>query len=360
MAQHRIGAHRKRIDTLDANILTLLSSRAKEVKAIGACKAGAGAPIRVPEREFQLLARLRRLNKGPYPHAAIEAIYREILSASVALEAPLSVAFLGPETSFSHQATLSLFGHSLASKPQVELTQVFEAVEKGEATYGVVPIENSVEGVVHRSLDLLVVHPLRICAEIYLPVSHHLLTRAKSLSFIRTIYSHPQAWGQCGRFLASHGFDPHHFEETASTAAAAALAAKDPRAAAIASKEAAARYKLPILRANIQDSESNETRFVVLGRDAPGRTGQDKTTILIEVKDEIGVLARILNHLATAKINLNKIESRPSRIQGWRYFFYIDMEGHIEDRHVARALAKVEKHCLQFRSLGSYPSGRQN
>lgn len=347
--------HRKAIDRIDAELLQLLSRRAHEVREIGRLKQEKHEPIRSPEREHALLERLKRLNKGPYSDLAIEAIFREVISASLALEMPLKVAYLGPETTFSHQAALTAFGHSAELVPQQELSQVFEEVAKGSVQYGVVPIENSVEGVVHQSLDLLVKHPLSICAEIYLPVRHCLLSRGGSLSEIKKIYSHPQAWGQCSLWLKSHGFDYRHFEEVSSTAKAAERARDDATSAAIASREAAALYALTVQKANIQDSASNQTRFVVVGFDSPARTGKDKTTIVFQAESRVGFLAEALQILARAKINLSKIESRPSRGKDWEYSFYVDMEGHRSDKRVAGALLKLEARSSYFRHLGSYP-----
>lgn len=351
-----VSAHRTAIDRIDSDILALLSKRAREVKKIGDIKRSTQAPIRVPEREHRLLSRLKRLNKGPYSDTAIEAIYREIISASLALEAPLQIAYLGPEGTFSHQAAVVAFGHSVDLVPQSGFQQIFEEVSKRNAAYGVVPVENSIDGMVYPALDLLMSHSLSICAEVYLPVRHCFLTHAHDLSHIKKIYSHPQVWGQCGVWLRSHAFDRQHFVEVASTAKAAELATKLPKtAAAIASRVAAETYRLPILEEDIQDSVSNETRFVVIGHDHPAPTGRDKTTVVFQVADRVGVLAAILGDLAKAAINITKIESRPSRAKDWEYVFYLDIEGHGEDPKVRKALAAVERHCTMFRPLGSYP-----
>jgi chorismate mutase/prephenate dehydratase len=269
------------------------------------------------------------------------------------------VAYLGPAGTFSHQAATVAFGHSVSLRAQPEFSQIFEEVGKREAAYGVVPIENSIEGMVYRSLDLLLSYKMGICAEIYMPIHHSLLSRAKDLSRIKKIYSHAQAWGQCGLWLESHGFDHRHFEEVTSTAKAAMLArASSGSAAAIASAEAGRVYQVPMLREGIQDSLNNETRFAVIGFDKPGPTGRDKTTVVFQAEDRVGFLARILRELADAEINLTKIESRPSRVKDWDYLFYIEMEGHVADPRVSETLTRLEKQCPFFRHLGSYPQYR--
>lgn len=351
-----VASHRKAIDHIDADILSLLSRRAKEVQKIGVLKQQHKAPIRSPDRERQLLRRLKSLNKGPYPDAAIESIYHEIISASVALEAPIEVAFLGPAGTFSHQAALVAFGHSIALRPQPDFQHVFEEVEKGSVSYGVVPIENSMEGMVYPTLDALLSRQLSVCAELYLPIRHCFLTRCRDLSKVKKIFSHAQAWGQCSVWLKSHGFDARHFEEVASTGKAAQLVKKAPAtSAAIASHEASRVYGLPLFAEGIQDSANNETRFLVIGRDEPEPTGYDKTTLVFQVEDRPGVLAAILNELAIAGVNITKIESRPSRIRDWEYLFYLDIEGHIQEVRIKGVLERVKSHCTVLRHLGSYP-----
>ena len=356
-----VSRHRKAIDRIDADILKLLSSRAKEVHEIGKIKQAHEAPIRVPEREKLLLDRLKLLNTGSYSTLAIESIYREIISASLALEAPLRIAYLGPPGTFSHQAALAAFGHSAGLDPQTEFRQIFEEVEKGAVSYGVIPIENSVEGMVYQTLDLLLSHQLSVCAEIYLPIRHCFLTACTDLSQVKTIYTIGQAWGQCSIWLKSQGFDSRHFEEVSSTARAAQMVRKRAaQAAAIASRQAAHVYGLPLYKDGIQDSAGNETRFLVVGFDKPAPTGHDKTTLAFQVEDRVGVLASILNELSTAGINLSKIESRPNRTKDWEYLFYIDVEGHITERRVSKALEKIKKYCTVFRHLGSYPRYRSD
>lgn len=350
-----IREYRTAIDRIDLRILELLSKRAREVKKIGKLKHDHNHTIRDPKRESELLDRLKSVNPGPYPDLAIEAIYREIISASLALESPFKVAYLGPATTFSHQAALLAFGQSVQLAPQPELRQVFEEVSKKMATYGVVPIENSLEGVVHHSLDLLMSHEMRICGEIVLPIRHCLLSHSAHPAKIKKVYSHAQPWGQCGLWLKSHGFDYRHFEEVSSTAKAAELASRDPESAAIASREAAQAFGIPIVKADIQDSENNQTRFWMIGFDEPGRTGNDKTTIVFQAHHRVGLLAQVLSVLARAKINLTKIESRPSRVKNWEYMFYADMEGHFSEKRVAKALETVKSKCNTFRHLGSYP-----
>lgn len=356
MAKKDILSFRKRIDQLDQQILKLLSERGRQVVEIGKIKRSQGGSFHVPERETKLLDSLKKANQGPYSNEALETIYREILSASLALESPLKVAFLGPEATFTHLAGIKKFGLSAQFLAQPSIAKVFQEVSLGKANYGIVPIENSTEGVVSYTLDLFVEFPLRICGELKLPIVHNLLSQTKNLKEIRKVYSHPQALAQCRTWLDSHLPGVKTFE-VASTAKAAEIAAKEKGAAAIASDYAASHYHLNIVVKNIEDLSSNFTRFVVIGKNDCGETGRDKTSVMFSAKDEIGVLHRLLSPLAKEKINLTKIESRPLKGRAWEYIFFIDMDGHRENPKVKRALAQMQKSCAFIKILGSYPKG---
>lgn len=346
---------RERIDRVDAQLLTLLNRRARLAASIGHSKRQDGTRVYVPEREQQILTRLAKLNRGPLPNEAVRAIYREIISASRAVEAPPRVAYFGPEATYTHLAAREQFGSQAVFVPVATIPQVFAEVERGQVDYGVVPVENSSEGAVAITLDMFVESPLKIIAEISLEIRHCLLSRASRLSQIKRVLAHPQALAQCRRWLATQlpGVIP---EEIASNSRAAELAASDRQAAAIASRLAAEHYRLNVLAANIQDQAANFTRFLVLGREqASGRaTGHDKTSLLLSVRDEVGVLYRTLKPFADNTINLLRIESRPLKGRPWEYLFFIDVEGHISDEPLSRALREIAPHCVNVKVLGSY------
>lgn len=350
---------REQIDRVDAQILTLLNRRARLAARIGRSKRQDGARVYVPERERQIFARLAQLNRGPLPDGAVRAIYREIISASRALEEPVRVAYLGPEATFTHLAAREQFGSQAVFVPAATIPQVFAEVERGQVDYGVVPVENSSEGGVAITLDMFVESTARIIAEVSLEVRHCLLSRAPRLAQVRRVLAHPQALAQCRRWLTAH-LPGATTEEVASNSHAAAVAAGDRRAAAIASRLAAEHYGLNVLAANIQDQAANFTRFLVLGREpAPGRpTGRDKTSLLLSVRDEVGVLYRTLKPFADHAINLLRIESRPLKGRPWEYLFFIDVEGHVSEEPLARALREIQPHCVSVKVLGSY--GRWN
>ena len=356
MAKKDIISSRKQIDHIDHQILKLLSLRGKQVVEIGKIKRVQGGRFHVPERESTLLAALKKANKGPYSNEALETIYREILSASLALESPLKVAFLGPEATFTHLAGIKKFGLSAQFLPQTSLSKVFQEVSLGKANYGVVPIENSTEGIVSYTLDLFVEFPLKICGEVKLPIAHNLLSNAKRMKEIKKIYSHPQALAQCRGWLDSH-LPGVKTVEVASTAKAAEIASGEKNAAAIASDYAASHYHLNILAKHIEDLSSNFTRFVMIAKNDCGVTERDKTSVMFSAKDEIGILHRLLSPIAKEKINLTKIESRPLKGRAWEYIFFVDMDGHRENPKVKRALEQMAKGCAFIKILGSYPKG---
>jgi chorismate mutase/prephenate dehydratase len=346
---------REQIDRLDAKILTLVNRRARLASRIGHAKCQDGASAYIPSREQQIFARLATLNQGPLANEAIQAIYREIISASRALEQRLRIAYFGPEATFTHMAAREQFGSQATFIPVATIPQVFAEVERGEADYGVVPIENSSEGAVAITLDMFVESNLRIIAERFLEIRHCLLSKAPRQERIKRVLAHPQALAQCRRWLTTH-LSGVRTEEVASNARAAELAVKDPQVAAIASRFAAEHYGLNILAKNIQDQAANFTRFAVLGRESQPLppTGHDKTSLLLSVRDEVGVLYRTLKPFADNAINLVRIESRPFKGRPWEYLFFIDVEGHVTDEPLARALREIGPLCLQVKVLGSY------
>ena len=348
---------REQIDRIDAQILNLLNRRANLAMRIGQVKSRDQAVVYVPSRERQVFARLTALNKGPLSNEAIHAIYREIISASRALEEPPHIAYFGPEGTYTHMAAREQFGSQAAFVPLATIPQVFAEVEHAQADYGVVPIENSTEGSVALTLDTFVDSPLHIIAEVALEIRHCLLSRATKMEQVKKILAHPQALAQCRRWLAAH-LPEVPVEEAASNARAAELAVANTQVAAIAGKMAAERYKLNVLAVGIQDQAANFTRFAVLGRAQPSGqpTQQDKTSILLSVRDEVGALYHALKPFADHAINLLRIESRPLKGRPWEYLFFIDVEGHILDEPIAHALQEIQPLCSFVKVLGSYAS----
>ncbi|MBI5343176.1 MAG: prephenate dehydratase [Deltaproteobacteria bacterium] len=345
---------RAEIDRLDDTILDLLNRRAAAVIEVGKIKSDRNLQFYVPEREFEILRRLTEANRGPFPNDALKAIYREIISASHALEKPLSVAFLGPRATFTHLACLKHFGESADYVPQINVSEVFDAVERGVADFGVVPIENSSEGIVSNTLDMFVDHTLLICGEILVEVAHDLLSVTGDMEHVKKVYSHPHAIAQCRVWLERNLRGTPVFD-VESTARAAELAADDPAAAAIAGEAAANSYGLKSIRKRIQDNTNNFTRFIVIGKIAPNRTGNDKTSILFAARDEVGALYFMLEPFAKNQVNLTKIESRPAKTKAWEYLFFLDMEGHISDDPVAKAVDELRMQAQYLKILGSYP-----
>jgi len=352
-----IAALRRQIDRLDDRMLGLLNRRARLVQAIGTAKARARAKVYAPAREKAVLKRLVDANRGPLTDAHVGAIFREVISASRSLEQRLRVAYLGPRATYTHLAAMAQHGSAADYAPAATIAEVFHDVENGRAHLGVVPIENSTEGGVAHTLDLLVDSPLQICAEIMLPVRHCLLAkRGTTLARLKRVVAHPQAFPQCRQWLATH-LPGVPVVEMASNALAAERAARESGTAAIASATAAAVYKLAVLADGIQDDAGNTTRFLVLASaDAPAPSGDDKTSLVVSVRDEVGVLAKLLRPFAQHAIDLIKIESRPLRERPWEYYFFLDLRGHRTDRRVARALAAVARRALRAKVLGSYPA----
>jgi chorismate mutase / prephenate dehydratase len=351
-----LDALRKKIDQVDEKIVSLLNERALLAQKIGHTKSLTNEDVYVPGREKQIIQRLSALSRGPLHEEAIRAIYREVLSASRSVEAPIKVAYFGPEATFTHLAAREKFGSSAIFLPLSSIADVFQEISRERADYGVVPIENSTEGVVTHTLDMLVESDVKICAEIFLEIHLYLLSRTGRFEDVRRIVSHPQALAQCRRWLASH-CPEIQVETAASTAQAAQTALQDGGAAAIASVMAKDHYGLTVVAANVEDHANNTTRFLVIGDHEPGPSGEDKTSIVISVQDEVGILHRMLEPFARNRINLTKIESRPLKHKAWEYLFFLDFEGHIKEPRIKRAIAKVEKSSVFIKVLGSYPIG---
>ena len=346
--------HRKAIDGLDDQIVQLLNKRTQHVREIGAIKRQGGHEVYAPHREGAVLQRICRLNHGPLADEALRAIYREIMSSALAVEKPMTIAYLGPEATFTHQAALKRFGSRLQYMPLKTIADVFNEVAKRRADFGVVPIENSTEGVVTHTLDMFVDSDLKIVAQIVLPVQHCLLSRA-SRKRISKLYVHPQTLAQCRGWLQK-SFPGAEIIETSSNARSAELAARDPRAGAIAGLLAAEKYGLPVLEHDVQDSAGNATRFLVLGRECGPSGGNDRTSVMFCIADKVGALHSALAPFRRYRINMTKIESRPSKRKAWEYFFFVDLDGHASDRHIARALSQLREHCVFVKILGSFPN----
>ncbi|MFI5303395.1 MAG: prephenate dehydratase [Nitrospiria bacterium] len=347
---------RKKIDEIDDKLLLFLNKRAKIVLEIGKIKQKENLELHSPIREHEIFHRLEQENKGPFSNEIIRTIFREIMSGSLSLEGQLKVAYLGPKATFSHLACLQKYGNSAHLIPVSQIKDVFQEVEQGSVEYGVVPIENSTDGTVTRTLDSFVDSNLRITGEIYLEVHNYLISESSVIENLKKVYSHPQPIMQCQRWIEKH-LSHVQIVEVESTAKAAELCLNNPAAAAIASELAAKLYGLNILAKRIEDNVHNTTRFLMVSRKPIHRTGRDKTSILFSIKDRIGALSQILQPFADAKINLTKIESRPSKKKPWEYFFFLDLEGHEEDSRVQKALEKLKDYCLFFKVLGSYPVG---
>lgn len=346
---------RSRINNLDDQILHLLNQRAEAARQIGDLKRRQDAPAYVPEREAEIVLRLARHNPGPLPAEAVPEIWREILSGCRAIERALTVAFLGPAATFTHQAALQRFGSAVDYRPARSIADVFEEVERRRADFGVVPVENTTEGAVNTTLDRLIESETLIGGELYLEIAQHLLSRAADPAEIKRVLSHPQALAQCRGWLAAHLPDVMT-EETASTAAAAEAAAADPSVGAIASELAARLYGVPVAVARIEDHPHNSTRFLVLGRQPAGPSGRDKTSILFAMRNEPGALYRILEPFARLGLNLTKIESRPAKRRPWEYVMFVDFEGHRDTEPGATALGELGSRTLFLKILGSYPA----
>jgi len=349
-----IPKHRQAIDRLDARIVRLLNERTRHVLAIGDIKLAAGGEVYAPHREQAVLKRVCALNRGPMTNEQLRAVYREIMSSALALEKTMTIAYFGPEATFTHQAAIQRFGSSLKYSPQKTIADVFTEVSKKSADYGVVPVENSTEGVVTHTLDMFMDSDLKVVSQIVLPVQQCLLSNSPRKR-IRKLYVHPQSLAQCRSWIQTH-LPAAELVETSSNARSAELAAKEKGTAAIAGVLAAEKYGLRVLEQDIQDSADNATRFLVLGRQCSPPTGDDRTSLMLSVADKAGALHEAIAAFRRYKINMTKIESRPSKRKAWEYFFFIDCEGHAQDRKVAKAIRLLGEHCNFVKVLGSYPN----
>ena len=345
---------RRSIDSIDDQILALLEQRAGIVAHVAREKAARQIPVHDPDREREILERLALKGAGSFPREAILAVYREVMSACLAIQSPVAVSFLGPEGTFTHIAARKLFGLAARYSEAATIDGVFDAVRRGAAVYGVVPIENSTEGSVTYAVDALLEGGLFIKRELVIEVAHCLLSTAEGLTAVERVYSHPQALAQCRAWLGKN-LAAAQLVQTSSTAAAAREAAADPSGAAIGSSLAGELHGLPVLRERIQDRTENATRFVVLAREDAKRSGDDRTTLGFALRDAPGALRRALEIFDAEGVNLSRIESRPSQKRAWEYVFLVDLEGHRDDAAVARAVARLRDQTDSVTLLGSYP-----
>ncbi len=344
---------RTAIDAVDARILVDLNERAKLARAIGTLKVGQAYR---PEREAQVLRRIKETNAGPLSSESVAALFREIMSACLALERPITAAYLGPRGTFSEVAAVKHFGIAADALAQPSIDEVFRAVESGKADFGVVPVENSTEGAVGRSLDLMPQTPMKVCGEVLIRIHHHLMCKAPSadIKSFKRIFSHGQTLGQCHEWLNTHVPNAERVA-VASNAEAARRAAEEAGSAAVAGQMAAEHYGLTILASNIEDEPNNTTRFLVLGDYAPRPSGRDKTSLVLSARNRAGAVYEMLTPFATRGVSMTKFESRPSKVALWEYLFFVDIEGHRDDAHVAAALEEVGRIAGYIKVLGSYP-----
>lgn len=345
---------REQIDAIDAQILELLSRRGRVAEQVGHVKAETNAPVFRPEREAQVLRGVAERNPGPLKDHDVQTIFREIMSSCRALEKRVTVAYLGPSGTFSEQAVYQQFGRAIETLPCVSIDEVFRATEAGTADFGVVPVENSSEGAINRTLDLMLATTTVISGEISIPVHHSLMTRTGSMDGVTVVCAHSQALAQCQVWLNLHhpGIERR---AVASNAEAAVLASQDPSVAAIASEMAGEQYRLGVVQAHIQDDPHNRTRFAVIGSLETGPSGRDHTSIVLAVPNKAGAVYNLLAPLARHGVSMTRFESRPARIGTWEYYFYVDIEGHARDAAVARALDELKDNAAFFKVLGSYP-----
>lgn len=347
---------RTEIDGIDAELLKLLNQRARCAQKVGEIKArhGEAGHIYRPEREAQVLRRIQDHNPGPLGDEQVTWFFREVMSACLSLEQPLGIAFLGPLGTFSESAATKHFGHAARLLPQVSIDDVFREVESGHAHYAVVPVENSTEGAVGRTMDLLLATPLKICGEVVLRIHQNLLTKATALEQVTKVYSHAQSLSQCHEWLNRNLPDVPRLS-VGSNAQAAQKAAEEEGAAAIAGEAAAERYSLPKLAENIEDEPNNTTRFLVMGRHDAGPSGKDKTSIIMSAPNRTGALHYLLEPFAGTGVSMTRLESRPARHALWEYVFYVDIDGHRDEPTVKHALEELGKRAAYLKVLGSYP-----
>ncbi len=354
MSDDKLKPLRDQIDAIDAQLISLLNQRAQVAQQVGHVKAETKAPVFRPEREAQVLSRVAERNTGPLLSSDLQSIFREVMSACRALEKRLTVAYLGPAGTYSEQAVWQQFGQTVDGLPCVSIDEIFRSVEAGTAEFGVVPVENSTEGAVNRTLDLLMRTTLSISGEVALPVQHSLMTRTGTMEGITHICAHSQALAQCQAWLNEH-YPQLERRAVASNGEAARMASEETGVAAIAGDMAARRYSLAIAHAHIQDDPHNRTRFFVVGTLQPGPSGRDQTSLLLSVPNKSGAVYELLAPLARHGVSMTRFESRPARTGRWEYFFFVDVEGHAYDPKVAEALAELQTQAAFFKVLGSYP-----
>lgn len=352
----RLAELRRQIDELDEKIVDLLNQRAQIVVEIGRLKRRENSPVYAPDREEEVLAHLRQINRGPLPDACLEAMWRELMSGSLALERPLRVGYLGPPGSFSHLAARKKFGACVEYDALEDIAGVFDEIVRGHIDLGLVPIENSAIGGIGETLDAFLKSPVQICAEVLINIHHHLLANCAPEE-IRVIYSKPEVFNQCRKFLAVQLREAQRVP-VASSSKAAELAASEKGAAAIASELAGEIYGLKTLFANIEDNPSNMTRFLVIGKHSAGPTGDDKTALMFTTAHKAGALAEVLDVFRDYGLNLTHIDKRPSQRVNWEYYFFVDFLGHQSEPHVQKAIEEARKHCLQLTILGSFPRAK--
>lgn len=351
-----LDRYRVEIDSIDSQIISLLSKRQEIATLVGQIKKERGLEIFDPAREEEIMRRMAAISGVLLSKKAIRHIYSEIISASRAVQGSLTVAYFGPEATFTHQAAISLFGLSASMRASETIEEVFGLVEKGVCRQGVVPVENSYEGSVNRTLDMLYKYELKICAEILLRIRHHLLSKADDIKDITTLYSHPMPMAQCRAWMRANLPKTVTIKEVESTSLAAKLASEDPFAAAVGSALAARTYGLKTLRENIEDHPDNVTRFLSIGKATCEPTGKDKSSILFFLNHKPGALYNALGILAKNNINMTRIESRPMKIRNWEYLFLVDIEGHEKDENVHAAILEMQRTCPFVKKLGSYPA----
>jgi len=354
MSDDKLKPLRDQIDAIDAQLISLLNQRAGVAQQVGHIKAETNAPVFRPEREAQVLARVAERNHGPLVSSDLQSIFREVMSACRALEKRITVAYLGPAGTYSEQAVWQQFGQAVEGLPCVSIDEIFRSVEAGTAEFGVVPVENSTEGTVNRTLDLLMRTTLSISGEVALPVQHSLMTRTGAMEGVTRICAHSQALAQCQAWLNEH-YPQLERRAVASNGEAARMASEESGVAAIAGDMAARRYSLAIAHAHIQDDPHNRTRFFVVGTLQPGPSGRDQTSLLLSVPNKSGAVYELLAPLARHGVSMTRFESRPARTGRWEYFFFVDIEGHAHDAKVAEALAELQTQAAFFKVLGSYP-----
>lgn len=353
-SDEKLKSLRGDIDQIDAELLALISRRAQLARRVAEIKDGDGADVYRPDREAEVLHRLRAENSGPLSGETVTRLFQEIMSACRALQKPMTIGFLGPEGTFTEAAAFKHFGHAVAVKPLDTIDAVFREVESGAADFGVVPVENSTEGVINHTLDMFIKSRLSICGEVQLRIHHFLMAAKDGIDGIERVYSHQQSLAQCRKWLDAN-LSGARREAVSSNAEAARIARDTPGAAAIAGEVAAEIYGLELLARNVEDEPDNTTRFLVIGKQSVARTGNDKTSVVFSAKNRPGSLFELLESFKKRDVNMTRIESRPSRSGLWEYAFFIDIDGHVIDEQVQAALEEIDAHAAFFKVLGSYP-----